>query len=364
MQVQCLEAKPTRPQSTGHATTWPVLRTIPFAFQIPSAVPVETVGSISHQDQASNVLYPSAKIGRTYFDSANDKIFAQPFITYTLSARIRSGTTARPFRHCISRPIKVMPTTPQPPPIDTTSFGDEYVQVAKMNLRNTFFGRSFGFLLLSAEEPQAITLPEQFSQSYTTVDLRIIFQHTAAGVKLKTLPLPCAWEFEVGIRLQRRVFCAAHPLARMPTIADANGCSKIGLRTEVLSAEKQRHAHFAWRNNHTTPHGTILLSENKAASWITTLPIKVSGDSSLIPSFFCATCSLRYAVLLDIRVVGAWSSHSSLAIPVQIIHPARKLSGLEGENECISGTRLAASPGGDLCTSQELQPPEYRPSPF
>lgn len=360
--MQCLEAKPTRPQSTGYAGTWPAVRTIPFAFQIPRTIPAETVGSNSYQDQTSHVLYPSAKIGRTYFDSANDKIFAQPFITYTLSASIRRRTTTRPFRHCISRPIKVIPTTSQPPPIDTTSFEGEYVRVAKANLRSTFFGRSFGSLVLSAEEPQAISLPEQFSQSHTTVFLRIAFQHTTTGVKLKTLP--CAWKFEVSLRLQRRVFCATHPLARMPTIADANGRSKIGLRTEVLSAEKQRYEHLAWRNNHTTPHGTIALSENKAASWITTIPIKVSADSSLSPSFFCATCSLRYAILLHIRVVGAWSSHSSLAVPLQIIYPARKISRLQGDNEGNSGTQLAASLGGDLGASQELQPPEYRSSPF
>ena len=362
MQAQCLEAKPTRSQSTGYAAIWPALRTIPFAFQIPRTVPAETVGSSSYQDQTSHVLYPSAKIGRTYFDTANDKIFAQPFITYTLSASIRRCNTTEPFRRCISRPIKVMPTTSQPPPIDTTPFEGKYVRVARTKLRNTFFGRSFGSLVLSAEEPQAIMLPEQFSQSHTTVFLRIAFQHTTTGVKLKTLP--CAWKFEVSSRLQRRVFCATHPLACIPTIADANGRSKIGLRTEILSTEKQSYEHLAWRNNHTTPHGTIPLSETKAASWITTLPIQLFADSSLLPSFFCATCSLRYAILLDIRVMGAWSSHSSLAVPVQIIYLARNMPRAEGDNEGISRTQLVVSPGGDMDASQELQPPEYRPSPF
>lgn len=255
-----------------------------------------------------------------------------------------------------------MPTTAAPPPVDTTSFEGEYVRVARANLRNSFYSRSFGSLAFSADEPQVIRLPEQFSQSQTTVFLRISFQHIRTEVKLKTIPYD--WKFEVSSRLQRRVFCATHPLARMPTIADASGSSKIGLRTEILSAEKQRYEHLAWRNNHTTPHGTILLSDNKAASWITTIPIKVSADSSLFPSFFCATCSLRYSILLDIRVVGAWSSHSSLAVPVQIVSPARKMIQLERDNERISGTQLAESPGGDLGAAQESRPPEYRPTPF
>jgi len=150
-------------------------------------IPAETVRSNSRQDQTDHELYPSIKIERTYFDSASDKTFAQPFIMYTLSASIRGDNTTRPFRHCISRPIKVMPTMAVPPPVDTTSFESEYVRVARTNLRNSFYSRSFESLEVSADEPQVIRLPERFSQSQTTVFLRVAFLHIRTGAKLKTI---------------------------------------------------------------------------------------------------------------------------------------------------------------------------------
>ncbi len=343
-------------------TAWHTVRKMPFKFRVPTQIPATFATNTFDPDQPSRELYPSMRTGYDYRQFGSRKLFAQPFITYRISASVRTKGTEGQRRRDVARHIAVMPTTNYPPPIDADEFKAEYKLHGESKIRSHFYRRSTGSLQWVTEEPQAIQVGEFISHPKTVVPLRLSFQQARTVPELRIAPYK--WRFKIKYRLQRRIFWATKPMTQVPTIADTGGGSQTRTRTEILYTGKHECSGMTWRNKHVSMCGTIVSADEKPAPWFTVLPIVVDADKSLIPSFSCPLVSLRYSILLEIRVLGLWSSRVALSIPVQVICPLRQGESRDDMADMLSSQIFDDEFADSLSDQATLQPPEYCHIPF
>ncbi len=343
-------------------TAWPIVHQMPFKFRVPVQIPTTFASNTFDSDQPFRELYPSLKTGYEYRQPESKKLFAQPFIMYRISASVRTkGIDERPRRN-ITRHIAIMPTKTLPPPIDVDEFEAEYKLQAECKIRSHFYGRSIGSLQWTTKEPLAIQVSESFSQSKTSVSLRLSFQQAKTVPELKIAPYK--WRFKIKYRLQRRIFWATKPMTQVSTLAETGGPLQTRMRSEILYTGKHECAGVTWCNKHVSMCGTIVSADEKMAPWFAVIPIVVAADKSLIPSFSSPLVSIRYSILLETRVSGLWSSRASLSIPVQVICPLRQGESRDDMGDVLSSQTIDDEFGESLSGQATLQPPEYCHIPF
>ncbi|KAF2703355.1 hypothetical protein K504DRAFT_451851 [Pleomassaria siparia CBS 279.74] len=319
--LQQVESIKVPPHSEDASRAWPETRTVSFKFKIPKTLPV--AASVPDLDPRPQELHPSVAVGHVHRDGTDS--YMQPLIMYRLVASIRTkGMEPERPRVGIVRKIKIMPTTHRPPPVYLSTFEQEYSLEATSKLRKHFYGHSEGLLEFAAEEPEPIDISSHDPRSSTRIVLRASFRPDKA-VSRGTIE-PYNWTFSVRTRLQRRVFYATEPLTREPTLKIFRTSSYIGLRTEILQTEEREYTELTWRNDHTSSNGTIVMRDENECPWLVTIPVVLTSNHNLIPSFSSATAALRYSVILDIRSSRPWSSHATLELPLQVFSRSRASS--------------------------------------
>ncbi|KAF2799208.1 hypothetical protein K505DRAFT_413816 [Melanomma pulvis-pyrius CBS 109.77] len=358
--LQQVESIKFRPRSKDESTIPFETHKIPFKFDIPNRLPVAS--DAAGLDPRLRELCPSMTAGRLYEQGANRKPYMQPMIFYRLSASARpEGREPQRPRVGVAREITIMPTTESLPPTYTSAFKKEYRLQATSKIRKHFFGRSQGSLEIAAEEPQPINMLKPYPRSNTVINLKASFEQ-GENVLEHTVE-PYYWTFQIRTRLQRRLFYSTKPFNQAPTLADAQSKSYIRLQTQVLQSEEREYMELPWRNGHVLPNGTIISTDRKASRWTVMIPVVFTTDHSLIPSFFSETVALRYSVLLNVRILGSVSAHSTLEIPLQVIRFSPSLSKDSIPLSSLNSFQLLSvddERGVDSCSEPTRRPPKYR----
>lgn len=304
----------------------------PFRFKIAERLPMAEDGS----DPRLRELYPSMCLGALHWQPLTGKVSMQPYVLYTLTARVRVKTTGlQDSQPSTTRAIAIMPRVPARPPIYTGAFPEEYSLRSVARVRTHLCGRRIGTLELSADEPQPINLMDSSPRSSTIVVLRLSFE--PARKVLGHAIEPYTWGFRIRTRLQRRVFYTTRSFDEEPTLVDARRKQYVGLHTHVLQSEEREYLELPWRIGHTAPNGTILSANEQLSSWLLMIPIMFTTKKSLIPSCLTAAVAVRYSVLLDVRVIGPWTLPAPLEIPLQVTRDSQR-TGEDSENGCSEAT--------------------------
>ncbi|KAH7109601.1 hypothetical protein B0J11DRAFT_512771 [Dendryphion nanum] len=313
--LQQVESIELQAHSEDAWLAWPDIRTISFKFNIPELLPVAT--NASALDAKLQELRPTMAMGRLHHHGPYGEPYMQPLIMYRLSASVRRKGQMPPCqRVTISRLISIMPTTNRPPPMYIDTLQPEYKLHAISKLRKHFYSHCKGSFELVAEEPRPLNTQDCNARSSTCIYLRVLFRpdehvsHTAVE--------PYNWSFTVRTRLQRRIFYTTKSMTHEPTIGDAKSKPELAFRTEVLQSEEREYTELTWRNDHVSPNGTITGADNKKYPWVVMIPVVLTADRNLLPSFLGATAALRYSVLLNVRIARPWLSHATLEVPVQV----------------------------------------------
>lgn len=346
-------------QSETIWSTCTEISTVSFRFKIPKTLPF--AASASASDARLQELCPTMAMGRLYRHGPDGQPYMQPLILYRLSASVRpKGEGPHCPRVGISRLISIMPTTNRPPPMYINLSEPEYTLYAISKVRKHFYGHCKGYFEFFAGEPQPLNIRGCDARLSTCIFLKTLFKQ-GKGVSQTTIE-PYNWSFTIRTRLQRRIFYATKTMACEPTVRDARMKPEIALRTEVLQSEEREYTELTWRNDHVSPNGTIAVADDKNCPWTVVVPIILTTDRGLLPSFFSATAALRYSVLLDVHISRPWLSHATLEVPVQVFALSQNSSHSavsstnHSENGASSGQASEEDDGDEALT----RPPEYR----
>lgn len=311
------------------------------------------VASNVNSDPRLSQLCPSMSAGAPHEQDGTGSLFMQPIIFYRLSVSVSTkGQEPQLPRRCVARGITIMPTTTARPPTYTNAFEKEFRLQGKTRVRNHFYGRSKGILELFAEEPQPLNILDPGPRPSTIVSLKISFSPRASVAGRASQPYN--WPFLVRTRLRRRVFYATELLDKEPTLRDV-GKKSIGMSEQYIQSEERRYSHLSWRVDHISSNGKIVAGGDKPLPWTATIPVVITAQRALTPSFLTSTAALRFSIVFQVSIAGLWISHARLEIPVQVIRdPSVVLGAL------VDSLEHGEDHGGDLDELSSGLPPKYR----
>ena len=279
-------------------------------------VPKQLISARSDVDHQFLQLHPSTRLGARYYDYESRKPFAQPLIYYTLTATLQNIDTLPPlwFRQC-EREIAILPAKTAEPPFYVGPHQQEYNLRSSVALGRHICGGVWGKLRLSAVEPPPLYIQATTPKASTLVPIKVEF---VPNKSTDTEIDPYNWTVVVTSRIRQRVFCSTKRMERVPTLTDVRRTPQLELRTQSTEPEVRVYSHLSWRMDRLSKDGTII-STDTISQWIATLEATISASKTLQLPFTTPTATLRYSIVLEVRIVGLRHATASIEVPLQVL---------------------------------------------
>ncbi|KAI9820579.1 MAG: hypothetical protein M1827_004948 [Pycnora praestabilis] len=335
---------------------------LPFAFVIPHKLisPKSDVAS-----EYLNLL-PSMKEGLAFKGPLTGRIYMQPNVTYTITAtplRIPARVGSA-MRWKDRREISIMPSIPAAPPLQIDHFPCEYRTNCGKTLKQHFWSRPAGRVIVSAEEPEPLNISTSAPRATSTVSVKLSFEPCATH----TPPVrPYEWNVTVKYYLRIRTFYTTRQYTQVPTKKTAKTEALVQKSSSTTMPEVRQCNTLSWRLQRLSSAGTIT-EDTEVLPWTTTLTVPVNASKTLVPTFLCPLSTRRYALVMEVSIANVNHDVMALEIPIQVISETTlpekpSLNGAVGgsiDHELLEGL-LAMNPGnGNMPSLEEaIQPPSY-----
>ncbi len=304
-------------------------------------------------DQCLN-LRPSLSVGPSYRCPGEEDGYAQSNIIYRLKTYVESeylqdSTLPRSLQ--ASRKIVILPCSMPIPPTDTSDFPAEFVSSVSHTYRKFFIGPWYT-MTLSMVEPEAISLQDVQTCGAGRAMLHVEVQSAACVMdttSARTLLLSLKdFSFKIQPILRAKTFYSTQPFRKMPgqTMLTLRGF--IRMKDEVIELDSHDLKASSWQHNiaeeaplsadiyGSSPTSARSGSINSGGSvdackvfptaggpprvWSARLPVPITIQPSLPPTFCCATASRQYSLITRIRVSSISTKDFVLEAPLQIFY--------------------------------------------
>lgn len=305
---------------------------IPFDFIISRTIASSTTGSPSHCLQ----LPPSIELGKVYIDESLGKRFAQPSISYHVRALVNFTIEGQDQAQSAETyiPILIIPHTEELPPTDTEDFPAEFKLQESKTIRWSSLGRSLGTMMVSMQEPRALTYDIASTRASTECVLNLEVEPTGTGDIYPSLQ---AMSFTVLSLVRIKTFYSVKAFPRLPsqTLLTAHG--GVRLRDDMIKLETRRISSVSWGYTYciaeqamideaTQSNGQSLPPASKSSlqppkgKWTAKISHPIRVDSRLLPTFCSSIVARLYSVILRVKVSGIRKESFDLEVPLQVVH--------------------------------------------
>ncbi|KAI0135311.1 hypothetical protein F4814DRAFT_17737 [Daldinia grandis] len=349
------------PQATAHTflklimpipeSSYPIPRvfeagltyTMPFTFVIPSTL---TLNACSHQVANNSVQDHHMRLPPTVGSWEKDD-FAPHMsrVQYVVKARVyrdevADGLTTKVME--AGQEIKVLPITPEDPPLSITKHDDLYVMSKSKSLRKTIISPKTGKVTITAAQPGAAMLsPDGQTSTSTTVPLYLEFEPTSIDARPPKIT-------GITSKVTAVTYFSAGGVSQYPNLRDwhrAFGSEGRGSYSGTTSATTGPLGEVKWSRHLTAqarrdsgygsdslssdidlpPRPTPKKTKGSLPSPIfhaaqLQVPIQLPVQKkTFVPTFHSCITSRVYVLWLTVTVVsGGNSAHLTLGVPLQI----------------------------------------------
>lgn len=305
---------------------------IPFDFIISRTIASSTTGSPSHCLQ----LPPSIELGKVYIDELSGKRFAQPSISYHVRALVNLTIGGQDQAQSAETyiPILIMPHTEELPPTDTKDFPAEFKLQESRTIRWSSLGRSFGTMMVSMQEPRALTYDIASIRASTEGVLSLEVEPTSTGDIYPSLQ---AMSFTVLSLVRVKTFYSVNAFPRLPSQTLLTVHGGVRLRDDMIKLETRKIPSVSWGYTYrmveqavideaTQAGGQSLQPASKSnlqppqGKWTAKINHPICVDSRLLPTFCSSIVARLYSAILRVKVSGIKKESFDLEVPLQVVH--------------------------------------------
>jgi hypothetical protein len=296
---------------------------------------------LSHDSSINEQLLhlpPSLKAGDSIGDRSG-RTYMQPLISYAIHAVVEfHGLATGPsVKAQTAREIMLIPFTEISPPMATEDFPGEYTSISTKSLTKMPFGRLFGEMCISMNEPSALRFNDGSPSANTLAYLRLVWRPVDAATNhIGPRRLTCT--IRSGIVVKE--IYSTIPLREVPSYAMLKTEKCVRARSSYIDLQTRKMEADSWIFEGQPQPGRN--GKSRGSAWATTLILPICGPKRLLPTFCSALAALRYVLRVHLDIRGIYHSPFTLEVPLQVLYcrdvgSARVGSGV-ADRYYVSGT--------------------------